>query len=217
MPFCLNCYEFIVPLRSLCALCTPELESERLPECAPIFVPAACLTPDPRGYRMRAAFHYRGLAQALILNAKGQSCYRSLQFLINNAFEILKPQFAAEHWDYVISAPPSVISRWHCRWDLAAELANTLATNLQVPRLIAPRGLHWRWKKRAAQTDKHWQPSQVTARNYRNNVRWAEADRPPHILLVDDVVTSGFTMATLAAQYQGAHIAIAACATGMQC
>jgi predicted amidophosphoribosyltransferase len=92
--------------------------------------------------------------------------------------------------DLIVAAPSSFWGRLRGRVDIAAHLAAALAGKHGIPLGRAPWHCYWRMTKRAIQTQKS-----------QNIVDFTSALEGQQILIVDDVITTGYTISKVAQEF----------------
>lgn len=153
-------------------------------------------------FTLHYLYDYLDPLRQIVLNCKVNSHLTSYRYLIELYTSHPQTQFLAAQCDYIIPAPSSLWGRIRGRFDLAYGAAAALAKAHQTPLQRPPLELAWRTKKRARERHKIWTETLLQPQFAAKN-RWWEGRR---LLLLDDIVTSGLTMATLANFYPGATI-----------
>jgi predicted amidophosphoribosyltransferase len=144
-------------------------------------------------------YRYEGPVRDLVLEAKVASC----GFMYQLVQELWRQELTLRMWaasvDAIMPAPSSLWSRFHGRLDLAYGLARVLAKELDVPLLMPPLKLAWRWRKRARTSGARRRSWQRPMPNHHDRL-WPAKPRYllQRLLLVDDVLTSGQTLNQLA-------------------
>jgi predicted amidophosphoribosyltransferase len=152
-----------------------------------------------------APFRYQGLAREVVLRTKVDGDQRALA-LIEEALATSPPVVRLlRSSDLLMPCPSSLWGRWRGRLDIPGCAAVRLAAEHRLPLVPAPPWLFWRWRKRALhhQADspptRYSPPSTKTANQWRAKLTRFGRSEALRIVLVDDVVTSGATLAELAA------------------
>lgn len=103
--------------------------------------------------------------------------------------------------DFIVPAASSLFSRLHGRCDLAWFLAKTLSRESGVKLVSPPWFFHFSLKKRSLK--------KRDGESFPLHSFMKEDPDKPKILLLDDVLTTGFTLEKLARQYES-HFSIRA-------
>jgi predicted amidophosphoribosyltransferase len=147
----------------------------------------------------RSLLRYEGAAVDLILRAKVRGDQSALRLCGTLLAAWPTARRAARAADAIVASPSSLWGRLRGRLDLAAHLAETLARLEGRPVLGAPRSQFWRIAKRARLEGDARRTDADSAHGSRaSSHREAPAAATLRLLLVDDVVTTGWTLATLA-------------------
>ncbi len=193
--FCIRCGEVGYLTQGwgfLCAACAPRIQD--LAAWQYIDVGDQELT-------VHYLYQYTNPLRQIILDCKIRSKLSNYRYLVELFTNHPQAIYLASQADYIIPAPSSLWGRLRGRFDLAYGAAQRLANIEQRPLRIAPRQLAWRLQKRARQQEKQWHAPPAPRRLAKNH--WWRGKR---LLLLDDIITSGLTMATLANFYPGARI-----------
>lgn len=172
MRFCLVCSQWLVRSESrLCGRCVAHLEELRCP--------LVC-----EDVALNAIFFYQDPLRSLVLKAKIKDDYQALRFLVETFVSAPATGQLAEWCDVAIPAPSSLWGRIHGRFDIAFMLTAGVAKKYGKPMAVSSARLYWRVKKRAFElrTGKI-ELSQI-----------GKVSGGKKILLIDDVVTTGFTL-----------------------
>lgn len=204
---CLVCRR---PLKEgvLCRRCLPEpLDLIRQPRCVVCFCPAValdacqrcelCALFPPVFGRIRFLWHYRGNARDLITCMKYKPslrlCRNAAQALAERIFEL----FPCPDWDMIVPLPASIQSERERCFNQCLVIARALCSRLGAQGHAGPET-----SALFHQGCRHAQASLAHNRRILNvkNAFRAEPSRVcgAHILLVDDVITTGATGATAA-------------------
>lgn len=195
---CVICQESVHT--DMCGACRRGLTRCRLAENSE-------LSPYGRPLQLYALFHYRDEARALLHAAKISCAWRAL-LTIERCFFLDGEVRAAVAWaDVILAAPSSLWGRLRGRFDVAGYVGEGLACAWEKSfRPLRGPGF-WRWKKLALLSR---QERQVRFR-FPPHKRRSRADfTSQNILLVDDVVTTGFTMAELSEHFPGNRLRLVA-------
>ncbi len=165
------------------------------------------------GRRVHAGFRYKSVIRSLVLRAKVENNVLALALILSMLRDALGEQ--CHHYNspdcLVVAAPSSLRSRLYGRFNVAEAIQMTLFP--RAKRLISPLpGSVWRLKR----AGRNGQPV-VWDRNkfgenitkvikyyikFRSKIKkpndiGAQISSSQHILVVDDVLTTGFTMGTI--------------------
>lgn len=182
--FCQHCYKSI-PLRDkLCRICQLLLASIVLP---------------PRSHEeiFHGLFSYEEILRTMILRAKVKNDFIALRFLRDLVLNHVHVPHLVR-WSHVIMpAPSSLWGRVRGRFDVAGYIAEELACEYAKLLKYPPLQLSFRWKKRAMEkkSTKVSLPKQIVGSK-------------PRLLLIDDVATTGFTVAHLMHELKGYQIKV---------
>jgi len=163
---------------------------------------------------LTSLYRYRGLVRRLLLRAKVQGDLQALALLAELAACHCACRKTLAPVQLIVPCPSSLWGRLRGRLDVAHHTAMRLAHVADTPLAPSPWHLYWRWHKRAQmRRARHGlievRPSLsrmavASERAWQN--RHTKADDPSVVLLVDDVVTSGYTMMTTAAATKQANL-----------
>lgn len=194
--FCLNCHEWGQLhggggfLCGACAAFIAELEISRERQLSSNLT-VTCL------------FGYMPPLRNIIIGCKAGSRFANYRYLVRALAEHPAALAAAATADFIVPAPSSLWGRMRGRFDIAhgaaAHLSERTGKSLRSP----PWSFSWRLQKRARQRQKRWLPMSTEDPRRRQKPGWWVGKQ---LLLLDDIVTSGLTMATLANFYQGAKL-----------
>lgn len=156
------------------------------------------------GAAVTSYFCYEGVIRRLILNAKADADWataRLCRALFIQA-AILDQAFCIP--ETVVTAPANMKSRFKLRLSLAEYLGAGLADFFGCPWRRAPWFLHYKTKKRAEDHSHKAEGPVVTKLRLldkKMKLLWKVAPKRENLILViDDVVTTGFTMASICAE-----------------
>jgi predicted amidophosphoribosyltransferase len=200
---CVGCWEFVSPqMRSssdsttswpcLCQACAQEIWSLRLTRI-PEF---ESRTP------VQALYSYDKLIRRLIWRAKIKDDHRALDALVSFGLHPIA-LYEAKRADLIIPAPSSLWGRMRGRLDIAAHFAEALGNQTKTQVLPCPWHLHWRIKKNAQRSASERRLKKpLSIRSISEKIAlsaWCKsmgqtASGARHILVVDDVVTTGTTL-----------------------
>jgi len=210
---CIYCFDLCDQLDErgffLCRPCqkqiAPFLEGQRFD----LFPPTDCVH---RVYSLVTLGPYEGELRSLLLRAKAQGDLRALRFLVKEFCTNTLVADLANKVEAVLPAPSSLWSRWRGKFDIAASMSEGLAScRPELALLQPPRELLWRKKKRAmlSSETKTIEIKDLERMGARPAVRGNGSPQSRLLLIVDDIVTSGFTMATIAALYPNDSVYLA--------
>lgn len=218
-----------------CSLCGSAQEKEGMGFCHPCtttlellaagggrsFVPAL-------GQRVYFAWPYTSAARQLILAIKSRGSERAAvalwQWLTEQAAsgknrrDSLWPALSAGRFGGVMPCPSSLWGRLRGKLDVAGWLAHHIAKRYDLPLLTPPFALRFRQRKRAQLGKKSQQeygasvPLISSRSSHRNALDFERGNEVKPILLVDDVLTTGQTMAEVSAHLPAANYFVLALA-----
>lgn len=168
------------------------------------------------GALVYSLFDYRGMVRRLIHLAKIRGWTMSMECLAWYAGSHPWTKELCRRADVLMPAPSSFWGRLRGRQDFAAFLVRRFAGGVHVVHRAPARPFYAGWTKRALQENKaDFLPGDVGQWNPVDPARNLRGLRHRRILVVDDIVTSGFTMASVSAGLPpGAHGYLALAAAG---
>jgi predicted amidophosphoribosyltransferase len=150
-------------------------------------------------------FRYQGAIRSLILRAKVHGDLYALSAL--RSLFLASPALAeaCEKTRYIVPMPSSLWGRLRGRIDIAWILADDTAKKFGRFLRPAPWHLHWRIKKRALSHTRARQELSLFQGEYLRAMRpgddeGSEDNNAVPSLLIDDIVTTGFTLTQVASQ-----------------
>lgn len=196
-------------LLSVCATCSKRLDAELLehPNQQSFWKAALPGSHIPVSARWR----YFGAAREAILAFKVQQNWAIGVALIREFIEDERVLELLDWADGVMPVPSSLWSRLRGRFDLAALLAENLAQRGRLAYWNPPRSFWGRWAKQSKRSRFEKLAARRRIRHAKSAIihaRWGasyfikDPARPPRILLVDDIATSGETLANFAAYFR---------------
>ena len=154
----------------------------------------SCIEPAKSSFEYgHSLFVYDGALRALLLKAKVQNDFRALQVVkwLFLRWAVLPSEL---NWcTHILPIPSSFWGRIRGQWDLPWLLSFELSKQSGKPMLQAPFYLHWRLNKRALKKNRSVTPLLFPRGDY--NIR---------ILMIDDVITSGYTINHMASSFKDA-------------
>lgn len=136
---------------------------------------------------LSALFRYHGILRSVILRGKvnnENTSYQALCDLFTGHPAVIAAGLQA---DVIIPAPSSLWGRLRGRFDLAQGMALALGTALDRPVELFPTAYYFNYRKRAG---KNRDAKTMTLASSKNLKRWQSKS----ILLIDDIITTGFTL-----------------------
>ena len=153
-------------------------------------------------------YNYLNPLREMVLRAKVKNDHRMLESLVNLLIEEKTTIDLANWADCIMPATSSFWGRLRGRFDIAYMMVLKIAKVSGKPLMSAPFKLHWRLKKRALQKKKKRGIENETS----GEIIHREGQKNQKILLVDDIITTGFTLMNLAKNIENKEIrAIALC------
>ena len=181
--------------KSMCEQCYELAYKEIFPKCQRLKIGLKYLE---RMAPVCSLYHYRHSIRSLVLNAKVSNEWRSVdackQLMLNHPG--LRDYLTGV--EAVMPAPSSLWGRWRGRTDLAYILAQSISESFGVPMVLAPLKYYWRYQKRAripGEIRRDHGTLGSLKKDYASNL----TDSLGPYLIVDDVITTGHTLATLQA------------------
>ena len=216
--WCLICRKCTVnsdPLACyICPECRKKIDRLRISAVKPLM--------RPKGARATLSvwvlFQYRSLVRDLLLSVKVRGDYHALRCLCYLAESCSEVMFLM-HWaDVIMPAPSSLWGRLRGRYDIPGFWGRKLAQeNDKIFNLCAP-SLAYRFKKRAlmvpaakiSSIEEHPLMRRLVATSlvtrYKSYVKRKDPQDAQHILVIDDIYTTGFTMRSIAQRYRNKKI-----------
>jgi len=150
--------------------------------------------PAPLNAEFQSLYRYNSSIRSLILKVKIEGNYRALACLKYLFLNSPLSDEMVEKCDRIIPAPSSLWSRLRGRIDLAWMLGDSLAGTHKLSLRPAPLQLHWQLKKRSQLSNREKLASCSPL---------DETAGEKSVLIVDDVVTSGYTLRRTATALKG--------------
>lgn len=183
----------------LCELCCLELHQEQFPS------QSVLCTPDQQKILVHSLFQYRGLVKNWLRLVKVRGDWKTLELILYLWLSHPLTHSYFSWADVVVSAPASLWARFRGRFDIAGSFAALAAQHFKKKQLFSTGftfwGLHKQSRKRRG----------VTGRLRYSFEELSVGSLPScgsRLLLVDDIVTTGFTMAALTQRFTDKHIRI---------
>jgi len=213
MTYCVLCGRWIsvrTPVMTTCSDCAAVLASCCLDLAG--FVPSPMrFIEDPRGVSAFVAYTYTGPLVQLIHDSKIRGHIPTAKFLARAFVRSLETGQIGKGITAVMPCPSSLWSRVRGRLDLARILAESVADAWKIPLLPPPKSLMYSHKKRAQKKARN---QIFFADDQRKNTPHFEAlDTHPQTLIVDDVLTTGFTLNSVVHAVNGRFCRFAALAS----
>lgn len=142
-------------------------------------------------------YSYSSLIRELIIRAKVHRDLRALETIKKLVLSSQKIKRIAKGMDLIIPAPSNMMSRLKGKIDIAWVLADAIAKDVGKELHSPPRSTLWRMRKQAKKKNR----DQIILQLPQNL-------SGKKILLVDDVITSGETMQSLANHYTDHQVTI---------
>jgi len=205
-PVCVLCGDDGEERRDLCRGCADDLPFVKVVcvQCgAPLPMPGTCghcQRRAPAFDRTVAAFHYASPLDALIKRLKFNG-ELSLARLLGELMAERFGEFETDSPDVIVPVPLHVQRLKERGFNQALELARPIAERLGVP-------LAWRHVARIRATDPQADlPAKLRYRNIKGAFAVAPGFAARHVAIVDDVMTTGYTVNELAATLRRAGVA----------
>jgi ComF family protein len=200
-PICVNCHEPIAVHGKLCAKCWPRIDFICAPLCDRLGVPlpcsdeavtlsAAALRRTPDFGRARAVARFDGVMRELVHRFKYSDHHELLTLfapmLRSAGRELLTPA------DCLMPVPMHPLRLWRRRFNQAALLAGRLGRDTGIPVEFA---VLKRIKRTVSQVNLGWQERRANVdAAFAVHPKRTERVRGRHVLLIDDVITTGSTV-----------------------
>lgn len=151
------------------------------------------LTPNKHSSEVHlpALYRYQGILRSVILRSKVNNENTSYQALCDLFAGHPVAIAAGIEADIIIPAPSSLWGRLRGRFDLAQGMALALGSALERPVELFPPAYYFNYRKRAGKNQDRG-PTSASSLDP-GLMRWQSKS----ILLIDDIITSGFTLKTL--------------------
>jgi predicted amidophosphoribosyltransferase len=156
-------------------------------------------------------FAYEEPVVHLIHDCKIRGHGATADFLARKFLESLHASMICKDVDAVMPAPSSLWSRCRGRLDLARALSDAIATTWRIPLLSPPRQLLFAAKKQAKKAKRNME--YMASGNQQNPSNFRLLNNLSRTLIVDDVVTTGFTLNSVVHAVNGRFCRFAALAS----
>lgn len=186
-------------LPPLCSACCLELHESQ-------FASQSVLrTPSDQQILVHSLFQYRGLVKSWMRLVKVHGDWKTLELILYLwlSHPLTQSYFA---WaDEIISAPSSLWARLRGRFDIAGSFASLAAQYFKKKQLFSTGFLFWGVRKQSRK--RRGVTSRIRYSFEELSIRPSSHDGS-RLLLIDDIVTTGFTMAALAQRFTDRHIRV---------
>lgn len=180
----------------LCADCRAKIESyNKLPKCAicgqPYAADAVCPTCREKKAvtPVNSCYHYDGIFRDALLDYKFKhQFYKAKGFakLLWEKLQKLNPEF-----DYITAVPVGPATYWKYGYNAPLEMLYAMGRLHKLP--IVPKMLQKKWFAKRQSTLKGTQRIRNVQGNFRLSKRYESLVKGKHILVIDDVYTTGST------------------------
>ena len=144
---------------------------------------------DAIGY---SKFRYTHKAQRLVVAAKISASWKAMRTIVKLTSVDQKALELSQCAAFLVPAPSSLWSRLRGRADIALAIARALSAETGTPILRPPFAAYTSWRKQTRRRDR-----QQVAMKQGDGVEMDE----PYVLVVDDVITTGYTICKTAAYW----------------
>lgn len=156
------------------------------PECRTLLKPIERQTESES---LHALYHYQGVLRSVVLRAKvnnENTAYTALCDLFCCNPQAITQGLAV---DLIVPAPSSLWGRVRGRFDLAQGIALAMGETIGRPVEFFPRSFYFNYRKRAGRNNSN-SSDQQNILQHPSFKLW----RDKSVLLIDDVITTGFTL-----------------------
>lgn len=168
-------------------------------------------------------WHYRGIVRNAILAFKVQSTWAAGACLVDQALSAGAPFSVIAAVDVIMPMPSSFWGRVRGRYDLAALMAAALAYKIEKPLIEAPWRIQGRWHKQAQRSrlererdDKLPSAPRWGAQDLQQDFAGGCSQRRLRVLLVDDIVTTGQSLASFMGHFADVEFQILTLASALK-
>lgn len=183
----------------LCPHCCQELHETQHPSISVLRIGAK------REVMVSSLFQYQGLIKAWVRSVKIHSEWKSLDLIL---YMWLSHPLTHVHlaWaDMVVSAPSSLWGRLRGRFDIAGSFASLAAREFNKKQHFLPGHIFWGMRK---QSRKRRGVTEALRYPFQEATVQGILKGAPRLLLIDDIVTTGFTMAALTSRFTDQHVRV---------
>ncbi len=163
-------------------------------------------------------FEYREPLRNLILRAKVKSDVKTIESLIQVGLSRIEVQKLSEWAEIIMPIPSSLWGRCRGRFDIAYLLAQALSEKYHRILQTAPFSCHWHIKKRAMKKNRKRKeiPTVQRLSNDGEEIQNPITTSRKRILLVDDIVTTGYSMISIAEKLEYSEVKALALAEALK-
>jgi predicted amidophosphoribosyltransferase len=150
--------------------------------------------------KLLTLYPYQSENRDCITRIKIDRCRRSLLYFTQKCLDHPKLEKFLVDVEYIVPAPSSLYSRINGKFDLAHWASLEIAATYNISLKMAPKNSFWRFRKRSQIKNRRKNHTHLTdflGNKRPNRTEARQCDAGGQIILLDDVITTGFTFEQL--------------------